>query len=179
MSRSKRLGLIAASALLSVGALLGFSAAPAAASPSAAAVPASCAADVVIGVSGSYVFIWDRVTWFHDGPGGTITASVQRQTQVSATISYGADITLSDLVASVKASINHSATTTVSTTVGHSYTHSVPAGKFGNLKYGAWGYNVNWVKEYRHSNCTITVLGRGTGRVPTTAVGWFYYTTNT
>jgi hypothetical protein len=144
-----------------------------------AAVTPSCAADVVIGITSShYYLIWDGVTWFHDGPGGTVTGQVQRQAQVSATISYGADITLNDLVASVKASINSAATRSVTTTIGHSYTHSIPANKFGNLKYGAWGYSVGWVKEYRHSNCTITVLGRGTGRVPTKATGWYYYSTN-
>jgi hypothetical protein len=180
MSRTKRLGIIAASALMSVGALLGFSAIPASASPNfGPAVTSSCAADVVVGITSShYYLIWDGVTWFHDGPGGMVTGHVERQAQVSATISYGADITLNDLVASVKASINNSATRSVTTTIGHSYSHSIPANKFGNLKYGAWGYAVSWVKEYRHSNCTITVLGRGTGRVPTKATGWYYYNTN-
>src|SRR5690242_15885412 len=65
------------------------------------AVTPSCAADVVVGITSShYYLIWDGVTWFHDGPGGTVTGQVQRQTQVSATLSYGADITLNDLVAS-------------------------------------------------------------------------------
>lgn len=169
MSPSKRLGAIAASALISAGALSAFSAAPAS---------ASCASDVVIGVSGHYVFFWDGATWWHDGPGGTITGTVQVQRQVSATISYGADITLSDLVSSVKASINNSATRSVTTTLGHTYTHVIPSTMYGNLKYGAWGYNVSWVKEYRHSNCTITVLGRGTGTVPTVATGWYYYSTS-
>jgi hypothetical protein len=176
MSRASRIGVIAASTLLSAGALVGFSAVPASAAPNP--VTASCAADVVIGVTGRYTFLWDRVTWFHDGPGGTITGHVEKQSQVAATISYGADISLSDLVSSVKASINKSATRSVTTTVGHTYQHTIPANKFGNLKYGAWGYSVSWVKEYRHSNCTITVLGRGTGTVPTVAVGWHYYNTN-
>ena len=177
MSRRKRLGVAAATVLIAVGSLLGFGAGPASASPAA---PASCAADVIVGITSSrYVFMWDGVTWWHDGPGGTITGQVQRQRQVSATISYGADITLSDLISSVKATINKSATRSVTTTVGHTYSHNIPANKFGNLKYGAWGYSVSWVKDYRHTNCTITVQGRGTGTVPTVAVGWYYYNTNT
>lgn len=180
MSRSKRFGVIAASALISVGALLGFNAVPAAAASNVGpAVTSSCAADVVIGITSSrYVFMWDHVTWWHDGPGGTVTGQVQVQRQISATISYGADITLNDLVSSVKVSISSSATRSTTTTLGHTYSHVIPANKFGNLKYGAWGYSVSWVKEYRHSNCTITVLGRGTGTVPTVAKGWYYYNTN-
>lgn len=169
MSRAKRLGAIAASALVSATALSAFGAAPAS---------ASCAADVVIGVSGKYVFLWDGVTWWHDGPGGTITGQVQRTRTISSTISYGADITMSDLISSVKASISGSATNSVATTLGHTYTHAIPSNAYGNLKYGAWGYNVTWKKEYRHSNCTITVLGQGTGTVPTVATGWYYYSTS-
>lgn len=169
MSRIKRLGALAASTLVPASALMAFGAAPAS---------ASCASDVVIGVSGHYVFIWDGATWWHDGPGGTISGTVQHQRQISATISYGADISVNDLVSSVKMSISGSATRSLTTTLGHTYTHVIPATKYGNLKYGAWGYAVNWVKEYRHSNCTITVLGRGTGTVPTVATGWYYYSTN-
>lgn len=169
MSRTKRLCALAASTLIPTGALMAFGAAPAS---------ASCASDVVIGVSGHYTFIWDGATWWHDGPGGTISGTVQRQRQISASISYGADISVNDLVSSVKVSINASATRSLTTTLGHTYTHSIPSNKYGNLKYGAWGYTVNWVKEYRHSNCTITVLGRGTGTVPTVATGWYYYSTN-
>ena len=168
MSRTIRLGALAASVFIPASALMAFSAAPAS---------ASCAADVVIGVSGHYEFIWDGATWWHDGPGGTITGTVQVQRQVSATISYGADISINDLVSSVKASISGSATRSLTTTLGHTYTHTIPARDYGNLKYGAWGYSVSWVKEYRHSNCTITVLGRGTGTVPTVATGWYYYST--
>src|SRR5262249_27732578 len=147
-------------------------------STSADAIMPSCAADVLIGITSSrYVFMWDHATWWHDGPGGTVTGTVQTTREISASISYGASITLSELVASVQASVSSSATRSVSTTLGHTYTHTIPARMFGNLKYGAWGYSVSWVKEYRHSNCTITVLGRGTGTVPTVARGWYYYST--
>jgi hypothetical protein len=168
MSRAKRFGALVASTLISAGVLPAVSAQPAS---------ASCAADVVISVSGQYKFIWDGSTWWHDGPGGTITGTVQVQRQISATISYGADITINDLVSSVKASISGSATNSLTTTLGHTYTHTIPSTMYGNLKYGAWGYAVSWVKEYRHSDCTITVLGRGTGTVPTVATGWYYYST--
>jgi hypothetical protein len=179
MSRTKRFGVIALSALLSVGAFLGFGGVAASAATSTPAAAASCAADVVIGVSGRYVFLWDRVTWYHDGPGGRVTGEVHTQRQVSATLSYGADISINELIAESKVTISRSVTKSVTTTTGHTYYHDIPAKKYGNLQYGAWGYAVSWVKEYRHSNCKITVLGRGTGTVPTVAVGWHYFTTNT
>ncbi|HXR73538.1 hypothetical protein [Actinocrinis sp.] len=169
MSRSKRFGAVAASAVICASTLSAVNAAPAS---------ASCAADVVVAVSGRYVFLWDGTTWWHDGPGGTITGTVQVTRTISSTLSYGADITMSDLINSVKASISNAATKSVATTKGHTYTHSIPATKYGNLKYGAWGYSVTWKKEYRHSNCTISVLGQGTGTVPTVATGWYYYNTN-
>lgn len=176
MSPTKRFGVIALTAVLSLGGLLGFGGGAASAATPAAV--ASCAADVVIGVTGKYVFLWDQVTWYHDGPGGRVTGEVHTARQVSATISYGADISINELIAESKVSISRSVTKSVTTTTGHTYYHDIPANKFGNLRYGAWGYNVSWVKEYRHSNCTITVEGRGTGTVPTVAVGWYYWSTN-
>jgi hypothetical protein len=63
MSRTRRLGVMAASVLVSLGALLGFTGAPALASPSAA----TCAADDILAITSSkYVFLWDQTTWFHD-----------------------------------------------------------------------------------------------------------------
>jgi len=175
MSRTRRLGVMAASVLVSLSALLGFTGAPALASPSAA----TCAADDILAITSSkYVFLWDQSTWFHDGPGGKVTGDVTRSRQISASISFGADISIGFLVEESKISITTAITTTVQTTLGHHYEHVIPATKFGNLKYGAWGYNVSWTDEYRHSNCTITVRQRGTGTVPTVAVGWYYFTTN-
>jgi hypothetical protein len=175
MSRTRRLGVIAASVLISLGGLLGLTGGPASASPSTA----TCAADDVLAItSAKYVFMWDRVTWFHDGPGGKVTGDVQKQRQISASISFGADISVGFLVEESKISITTAITKTVQTTFGHHYEHLIPATKYGNLKYGAWGYSVSWVDEYRHSNCKITVRQRGTGVVPTVAVGWYYFITN-
>ena len=173
MSRIRRLCVVAASVLASALAIVGFGAVP------ASAVTPSCAADAVLGVtSASYHFMWDGVTWFHDGPGGVVTGTVQTQRTISATISYGAEVSVNDLISSVKATVSGSATRSVTTTLGHQYQHSIAANKYGNLKYGGWGYSVNWTYEYRQSNCTIKILQKGTGTVPTVATGWYYYATN-
>lgn len=173
MSPSRRLRTIAASVLLSVCSIVGFGALP------AAAVTPFCAADVVLAVtSANYHFMWDGTTWFHDGPGGQVTGMVQAQRTIGATISVGAEVSVTDLVTTVKASISGSATASLTTTLGHTYTHVIPANKYGNLKYGGWGYSVNWTYEYRQSNCVIKVLQRGTGTVPTVAQGWYYYNTS-
>ena len=175
MVRTRRLGVIAVSVLVLLGALLAFTGGPALASPAAA----SCAADDILAITSSkYVFMWDQTTWLHDGPGGKVTGDVTKQRQIAATISYGADISIGFLVEESKVSISKAITTTVATTVGHHYEHVIPATKYGNLQYGAWGYSVSWADEYRHSNCTITVRQRGTGMVPTVAVGWHYFTTS-
>lgn len=175
MSGSRRLRLVSASILLSLCAAVGFGVAPA----SAATITPNCAADVVLAItSANYHFLWDGVTWFHDGPGGSVTGTVQRQRTISATISAGAEVSTDELVVAAKATVSSSVTKQMQTTLGHAYTHSIPSNKFGNLKYGGWGYSVGWTYEYRHSNCTITKIQTGTGTVPTVAQGWYYYNTN-
>ena len=173
MSRSRRLRVIAGSVLLSVCSIVGFGALP------ASAVTPSCAADAVLGItSSSYHFMWDGTTWFHDGPGGTVTGTVQAQRTLSATISAGAEVSVTDLVSTVKATVSGSATQTLTTSLGHTYTHTIPAKQFGNLKYGGWAYSVSWTYEYRLSNCVVKILQKGTGNVPTQAQGWYYYNTS-
>jgi hypothetical protein len=123
--------------------------------------------------------MWDGTTWFKDGPGGSMTVSVTTTRTISASISAGAQISVSDLVSTAQLSITTTVTGSVTTTIGHSYTHAIPANEYGNMKYGSWGYYVHWEILYRHSNCTETVVQTGTGSVPTTAVGWEYYSTTT
>ncbi|HWG25856.1 hypothetical protein [Actinospica sp.] len=174
MSLSRRSSAIAASAVLAASSILGLGASPA----SAASVTPSCAADAVLGItSATYHFMWDNATWFHDGPGGSVTGTVQTQRTISATISAGAEVSTDELVVAAKATVSSSATKSLVTTLGHTYTHTIPAADYGNLKYGGWGYSVSWTYEYRQSNCVIKVLQKGTGQVPTVAQGWYYYNT--
>src|SRR4051794_10650428 len=48
-------------------------------------------------------------TYFKDGPGGTMTVSVQNSTSVSASMSYSTEVSVSDIVSSVKVQISASA----------------------------------------------------------------------
>jgi hypothetical protein len=72
--------------------------------------------------------------------------------------------------------VSKSVTRTASITTGHSYSHNIPANKFGNIEYGAWGYQLTWSKWREDRGCRFTKLGSGTGMVPTKAVGWYYWT---
>ena len=83
-------------------------------------VPRHCGAHNFSQIDASrYVFIWDRQTWFRDGPGGIITGTVQNQSQIAASISVGASISINDIVAESQVTVSASVTKTVSTTKGH------------------------------------------------------------
>jgi hypothetical protein len=117
-------------------------------------------------------------TYFKDGPGGTMTASVTTASTISATGSVTAGATISGIVAQAKVEVTASITKSKSVTVGHTYSHDISAGKYGNLQYGSWGYKVNWRFSERTESCTNRLLSSGTAKVPTTAVGWRYWETN-
>lgn len=123
-----------------------------------------------------YVFIWDKKTWFRSGPGGEVVGFVSKTTQINSEISKGASISIDALVEDSQVTISESVTKIVSTTKGNEEIHRVPRGKYGNIEYGAWGYQVKWSKWQVYSNCTEKELAHGTGMVPTVATGWHYWT---
>lgn len=140
----------------------------------------ACAADVIDWADSSrYVFIWDGKTYYHDGPGGDPTVTVTRASLIGATLTAGAEFSINELIADSKVSVSASITRSVTTTTGQAYHHVIPAHKYGNLQYGAWGYEVHIEQAYRHSNCVITHKSLGYGYAPTKAVGWYYWTTST
>lgn len=114
---------------------------------------------------------------FKDGPGGTMTGSVSAATSVSATMTVGASVELGNVIARAKVQVSASLTASVGITIGHSYTHTITAGKYGNMQYGSWGQQVNWTKYQDNANCTTTTLATGTARIPSTSVGWKYWET--
>lgn len=125
--------------------------------------------------SSQYVFYYDGHTWFRDGPGGTVSGSVTKATTISATISASATISIDALISDASATVSASVTKATTTTVGHTYTHNITAGKYGNMQYGVWGYNVRWSQWRMNSNCTTNELAKGTGTVPIQAQGWNYF----
>jgi len=116
-------------------------------------------------------------THFKDGPGGTMTVSVATATTVSASASVTAGASVSGIIAQAKIEVSASVTKSTAITVGHTYTHPITAGRYGNMEYGSWGYNVSWRYYYRLENCTNSLRSSGTAKVPTTDVGWRYWET--
>lgn len=112
-----------------------------------------------------------------DGPGGSMTGSVQNSTSVAATMTVGASAELGGVIAKAKVEVSASLTSSVGITIGHSYTHTITAGKYGNMQYGSWGQQVNWKKYKNNANCTTTTVASGTARIPSTSVGWKYWET--
>ncbi|MEW2165903.1 hypothetical protein AB0912_23300 [Streptomyces sp. NPDC007084] len=115
--------------------------------------------------------------YFKDGPGGTITASVTRASTITYSLSTSLEVSASYLFASAKASVSGSITKSVAVTTGHTYSHNIHANKYGNLQYGSSGYKVGWESNRTNPNCSVTVLKRGTAKLPATSVGWHYWET--
>jgi hypothetical protein len=117
-------------------------------------------------------------TSFKDGPGGTITGSVTSSHTVTATGTVSAGASISGIVASAKVDVSASISKSVAITVGHTYSHNITARKYGNMRYGSWGYKLNWQYRYMYSNCNSVVKSYGTAKVPTGKVGWKYWETS-
>jgi hypothetical protein len=142
--------------------------------------PLACSPDVSVSItSKSSNFIGASGTRFKDGPGGTISVSVTKDTTISATVSSSVEVDVSEIVASAKVSVSASVTGAIGISVGHSYSHDITKNKYGNLQYGTWGYKVNWEKTRTNGNCKgETVLASGTATLPTSSLGWKYWETS-
>ena len=86
---------------------------------------------------------------------------------------------VNERLAEVKAEYSVKVVAEVGVTVGHTYTHEIPAKKYGHLQYGSWGHKVNWTKYKTSANrCGKVKIGAGTAKLPTREVGWRYWTTS-
>lgn len=124
-----------------------------------------------------YVFFWDGVTWFSDGPGGQVTGTITRTTRRSVTISVGAEISINELFADSKVTVSAAVTKEATTTTGHEYKHTIPAHLYGNIEYGLLGYQLQWSRWHEDRGCRFTELDSGSGTVPTVAQRWRWFTT--
>ena len=117
-------------------------------------------------------------TSYKDGPGGTITVAVQRASTISATASVSSGAATGGIVQAARTEVSNAAATSNQITVGHSYSRTITSNRYGNVVYGAWGYQVNWRYGVINADCTSTQLTSGTGaKVPTTQEGWRYWET--
>ncbi|MFF1969485.1 hypothetical protein ACFVW5_38805 [Streptomyces sp. NPDC058232] len=78
--------------------------------------------------------------------------SVEKAGKIGVEVSGTAGVTASVILAEVKAEYSVKVVAEVGVTVGHTYTHDIPAKKYGHLQYGS----------------------RGTVKLPTREVGWRY-----
>ncbi|GGT50209.1 hypothetical protein GCM10010207_58280 [Streptomyces atratus] len=122
---------------------------------------------------------WWNGTSFKDGPGGSMRVSVEKAGKIAGEVSGTGGASFSAIIAEVKAEYSVKVVAEVGVTVGHSYTHSIPAKKYGHMQYGSWGYRVNWAKYKTSSDrCRKVRIGSGTAKLPTKETGWRYWTTN-
>jgi hypothetical protein len=117
-------------------------------------------------------------TTFKDGPGGTMTVTVQTASTLSTSVSASFSVSTSMLVAEANAELGTSLVTSKSVTVGHTYSREITSGKYGNVNYGSDGRKL-WFSKYRmNANCTSTLIGSGTATAPSNSVGWKYWETS-
>jgi predicted RecA/RadA family phage recombinase len=115
---------------------------------------------------------------FRDGPGGTLTVTKSYSGSVSATISSGASVSVSGVVASAQVSVSASLTGELSTSATNQYSRKITSGKYGNAEYISYGDYIKWAEKRTNSNCTTTTLASGVLAVPTHTQGWYYWETS-
>lgn len=116
---------------------------------------------------------------YHDGPGGTMTVSVERTDSVSGTFGGAVGAEIDILIVKAKADIDGSIQRTWSSTTGHTYTHAIPPGRYGNMHYGNFAKHWHWKKILHTPTCTIRILKQGVATAPTSSQGWHYWSTRT
>ncbi|MFE7395181.1 hypothetical protein [Streptomyces sp. NPDC057557] len=122
---------------------------------------------------------WWNGTNFKDGPGGSMRVSVEKAGKIGVEVSGTGGVSASVVLAEVKAEFTAKVVLEVGVTVGHSYTHAIPAKKYGHMQYGSWGRKVSWAKYKTSSDrCSKVKIGSGTAKLPTNSTGWRYWETN-
>ncbi|MEU8503329.1 hypothetical protein AB0C40_01120 [Streptomyces brevispora] len=133
----------------------------------------------VSGKTNYHVPSWWNGTSCKDGPGGSMRVSVEKAGKIGVEVSGTGEVSASVVVAEVKAEYSVKVVGEVGVTVGHTYTHGIPAKKYGHLQYGSWGCKVNWTKWKTSSDrCSKVKVSSGAAKLPTKEVGWRYWTTN-
>jgi hypothetical protein len=116
---------------------------------------------------------------FKDGPGGSMTVSVNTASTLSGTVTGTTESQIGFILAKAKLTVSASVTKSVTITKGHQYSHNVSSNKYGHLQYGSWGYSIKWT-EYINNGpaCLSHVYKRGTATLPVKEVGWRYWETS-
>ncbi|MBO2454428.1 hypothetical protein J4573_45585 [Actinomadura barringtoniae] len=118
---------------------------------------------------------WVPGTNFVDGKGGEVTGKVDKSWTKSATLEAGAEASIGALWLTVKGHVSKSATKSNTVTVGHWYSHKIPKGKYGHLRYRVVGYKVLFWKMQETRKCKEKLLDAFYGNIPTEKEGWEYW----
>lgn len=126
---------------------------------------------------GAYYRSNDAVHSDHNGTAYTATDQFQNTwsgTQ-SATISAGASITISELIASVKIDVNASATSSETVSGTHTVTFTIAPHSTLYAQYGSQYIDVNWQHYNLSATCSPVNETTGSGSVPL-GQGWNTWT---
>ncbi|MEV4160700.1 hypothetical protein [Nonomuraea dietziae] len=120
-------------------------------------------------------------TRFIDGPGGSMTASVERESEVLAYVETGSErersLTTGDLVRSLRrAGVPHLEQRHM-VLAGHSYTREISKGMYGNMWYRVFGYRIGWSSWSVLGSCRHIKVASGIANVPARVEGWRYWET--
>ncbi|MFB9526798.1 hypothetical protein [Nonomuraea roseola] len=120
-------------------------------------------------------------TRFIDGPGGEMTATVEREAEVLAYVETGSErekaVTTGDLVRILRrAGVPHLEQRHMVLT-GHSYTREISKGMYGNMWYRVFGYRIGWSSWSVLGSCRQIRVSSGIANVPARVEGWHYWET--
>lgn len=116
--------------------------------------------------------------YFKAGPGGKMVVTSKNASTVTTTLTGTAGVTVDSVIASAQISVSVSVAKAVTVETGIQYEHEIAPGKYGNIQYGVYGWDIDWAKVRVYSNCTYTNLAVGSGKVPSRAYGWQYWESN-
>ena len=111
------------------------------------------------------------------GPGGTVTASLEKGQSATLGVSIGTSVSADMVVAKAEATFGINASVTSSVVQTYVYTHPINAGKYGNMQFGNWGSKMGLKKYYvSGATCTVTSSYSGTvTRMPSASSWGFRY----
>ncbi|MFN8074602.1 MAG: hypothetical protein U0Q15_04160 [Kineosporiaceae bacterium] len=122
---------------------------------------------IAINVSGQGIF--------RSGPGGTVTGTKTGSGTTSFAVRAGAEAEAGMVLAKAKVSVDATLTVSHTESLSRTYTRSITAGKYGNMRWVNWGKRVTYAKYRTNSNCSRTTLATGVIDYPTDAEGFKYW----
>lgn len=112
---------------------------------------------------------------FKSGPGGTVSASIQKSLSTTVGVSMSTTFSASAIVSSAEATFGINASVTASIAQTFNFSRNISANnKYGNLRFGNWGWSMGVEKYYLDNNCKQTQKFTGTVTRMPSANSWGY-----